>query len=92
LFAIAAMSAPAFGLASWAVPRVTLASAGWIRHLPLSRAQHEVALIAAVACAEAPLVAAALGAASSRPGAEGRSRGSDSSCRRSSRSQRRRSP
>jgi hypothetical protein len=62
-FAIAALSALAFGLASWAAPRVTLGSAGWIRHLPLSRAQHEVALIAATACAEAPLVAAALGCA-----------------------------
>lgn len=63
LFAISALSALAFGLASWATPRVTLGSTGWIRHLPLSRAQHEVALIAAVACAEAPLVAAALGCA-----------------------------
>jgi hypothetical protein len=61
--AIAGMSALAFGLASWAAPRVTLASAGWIRHLPMSRTQHEVALIVAAACAEAPLVAAALGLA-----------------------------
>jgi hypothetical protein len=62
-FAVAALSALAFGLAAWAAPRVTLGSSGWIRHLPLSRAQHEAALIAAVACAEAPLVVAALGCA-----------------------------
>jgi hypothetical protein len=61
--AIAGMSTLAFGLALWAAPRLTLASAGWIRHLPISRTQHEVALIAATACAEAPLVAAALGLA-----------------------------
>jgi hypothetical protein len=61
--AIAGMSALAFWLALWAAPRVTLASAGWIRHLPMSRTQHEIALIVAAACAEAPLVAAALGLA-----------------------------
>lgn len=61
--ALAGLSALAFGLALWAVPRVTLGSDGWIRHLPASRAQHAIALIVAIACTEAPLVAATLGCA-----------------------------
>jgi hypothetical protein len=63
LFAIAVMSFLGLGLALWAAPRVALGSDGWIRHLPLSRAQHRIALITATACAEAPLVVAALGCA-----------------------------
>jgi hypothetical protein len=61
--AVAGLSALALGFALWATPRVTLGSAGWIRHLPLSRTEHKLSLIAATACAEAPLVAAALGCA-----------------------------
>jgi hypothetical protein len=59
--AIAGLLALAFGIAVWSAPRVTLGSDGWIRHLPLSRAQHALALILATACVEAPLVAATLG-------------------------------
>jgi len=61
--AVAGLSAIGFGLAFWAAPRVTLGSGGWIRHLPLSPAQHAIALILATACAEAPLVVGALGCA-----------------------------
>jgi hypothetical protein len=61
--ALAMFALLALGLASWAVPRVTLGSDGWIRHLPSSRRHHRLALIAATACAEAPLVVAALGCA-----------------------------
>ena len=60
---IAALGALAFALALWAAPRVTLGSDGWIRHLPVSRIHHTIALIAATACAEAPLVAAGVGCA-----------------------------
>jgi hypothetical protein len=63
VFAIAVLSAVALGFAFWAVPRVALGSDGWIRHLPISRTQHRVALILATACAEMPLVAAAFGGA-----------------------------
>jgi hypothetical protein len=63
LDALVGMSALAFGLALWAVPRVALGSDGWIRHLPSSRRQRGIALVLATAIAEAPLVVAALGCA-----------------------------
>jgi hypothetical protein len=63
LGAIAALSLAALGLALWAAPRVTLGSDGWIRHLPLSSAHHRLALIISTACAEGPVVVAALGCA-----------------------------
>src|SRR5262245_33027457 len=53
----------AVGLASWAAPRFTSGSDGWIRHLPLSRTQLRVGAILATTCAEAPLLVAAWGAA-----------------------------
>lgn len=62
-FAMLVVSALALALALWAAPRVALGSDGWIRHLPMSRTQHRLALILATACAEGPLVAAALGGA-----------------------------
>jgi hypothetical protein len=62
-FAILVLSALALALALWAAPRVALGSHGWIRHLPISRAQHRLALILATACAEGALVVAALGGA-----------------------------
>jgi energy-converting hydrogenase Eha subunit E len=63
LGAVGALSLACLGLALWAAPRVTLGSDGWIRHLPLSRAQHRLAQIIAIACAEGPLVVAAGGLA-----------------------------
>ena len=61
--AMAGLSLAALGLALWAAPRVTLGSDGWIRHLPLSTAQHRLALVLATACAEGPVVAGAGGLA-----------------------------
>jgi hypothetical protein len=52
-----------FGISQWAVPRVAMGSDGWIRHLPVSAMAHRIALILAVACAQAPLLVATTGAA-----------------------------
>lgn len=52
-----------FGLSQWAVPRVAMGCDGWIRHLPVSALAHRIALILAVACAQAPLLVATAGAA-----------------------------
>lgn len=61
--AIALLTVLSYGLASFAIPRVALGSDGWIRHLPVSTMHRRIALAIAVACAEAPVVVAAIGCA-----------------------------
>lgn len=54
---LAIQAATSIGVAAWAAPRLTHGTSGWIRHLPVTGAAHRRSIAAALAAAQAPILA-----------------------------------